>query len=290
MGADAIPDGHLGHLLELSTQVFDPSRAFAERLVSALERKRQHLGLSHGMVTHIDQEADREEILLTAGSGGALAEGETVPLSEMYCRETVAADAGRLVIECASEEGWADDPAYRRFGLETYVGSVVEFGGDRRGTVCFLDETPREESLPAAEIDLVTLLARWASYELARTTGRAGIEAADDRLASLLDPIETDAVDTALEILAHPIRRELVAYLAGVDDPVSVGDLAGHLAATGGIAGEPRERIEIALVHSHLPKLANAGVVAYDERTRELDYRADDAVERVLASVRPLET
>ncbi|WP_424017306.1 winged helix-turn-helix domain-containing protein [Halorientalis pallida] len=289
MAANASPEQHLDHLLDLSTTLLDPGTPLVDRLGAALDRERRYLDLPYGFLTHIDQRADQQDIVLTSGTEGRIEEGETLPLSETYCRKTVETDRGRLTVEVASEEGWADDPAFKRFGLESYVGSAVEVDGDRRGTVCFASEAARQTPFDEFEVEVVALLARWASYELARRTGREPAEPVPDRLSSFLDGVDPSVVDTTFDLLANRTRRELLWYLATADGPTTVDEAAAHLANAGGIPGRSAARIEIALVHSHVPKLASEGVVTYDERTRELDYRPDDAIERVLGCVRPME-
>lgn len=289
MAADASPERHLDHLFDLSSIVFDPGNPLTDRLAAALERESQYLDLPYGFLTHIDQRAGRQDIVLTTGTDGLVEAGETLPLSETYCRKTIETDRGQLTVEAASEEGWADDPAFQRFGIESYVGSTVEFGEERRGTVCFASERPRQRPLEEFEVETVALLARWASYELAHRSGRAPVEPRPDRLATFLEGTEASVVDRALELLCNRTRRELLSYLATATGTVTIDEAAAYLANTGGVPGQSPERIEIALVHSHVPKLAKEGVVAYDARTGELDYRPDDAIERVLSRVHPLE-
>ncbi|AQL42970.1 hypothetical protein BV210_09690 [Halorientalis sp. IM1011] len=289
MAAQRAANGHLEHLLDLSTIVFEPERAFAERLAAALELESQHLDLPYGFLSYIDREAGRQEIVLTTGMETVVEEGETIPLSETYCRKTIATEEGRLAVDAAGEEGWAGDPAYERFGLESYVGSAVEFDGDRRGTVCLAGEEARDEPLGEFEVELVGLLARWASYELAHRTGRTESESDRTQLATFTEPVDATKVDTALDLLADRTRRELLPYLATVDGPISVTEAAAYLANTSGVPGQKPERVEIALVHSHVPKLVSAGVVDYDESDRKLDYRASDGLERLLNRVRTLE-
>ena len=48
--------------------------------------------------------------------------GESCPLSQSYCRKTIEQD-GLLEIQDALAAGWADDPAYDVFELESYMES-----------------------------------------------------------------------------------------------------------------------------------------------------------------------
>lgn len=93
-----------------------------------------------------------------------------------------------------------------------------------------------------------------------------------------------DHQDELFRVLAHPRRRFILQYLQTVETPLPVDELATALVAwedqrTG--ADQPRDErtgIEISLVHSHLPKMADAGVVTYDA-TRQTVMLADGADE-----------
>jgi DNA-binding transcriptional ArsR family regulator len=289
MAAEVPTEQYFDHLADLSDLVLDPETPFSDRLAAALELESEHLDLPYGFLSYIDREGGQQRIVLDHGTEGIAVADKTIPLSETYCRKTIATEEGRLTVDDALEEGWADDPAYERLGLGSYVGSAVEFGGDRRGTVCLASDRPREEPLDEFEVGLVTLLARWASCELAHRAGRTGIEADADRFKVFADPADEATVDRVLDLLADRTRRELLPYLASVGDPVTVSDAAAYLASANGVPGETAERIEVALVHTHVPKLANAGVVDYDEGTGELDYRPTDALERLFDRVRFVE-
>lgn len=43
-----------------------------------------------------------------------------------------------------------------------------------------------------------------------------------------------------------------------------------------------RDQLAVKLVHSHLPKLAEYGVIEYDPRSGTVRYRPDEQVETVL--------
>jgi len=76
--------------------------------------------------------------------------------------------------------------------------------------------------------------------------------------------------DTVLELLANSRRRYVLSTLAGTGMPVTVDDLALGLAAweSGTSPAEVdearRNRLAASLHHVHLPKLSEAGLVAYD--------------------------
>lgn len=70
------------------------------------------------------------------------------------------------------------------------------------------------------------------------------------------------------QLLASDRRRLTLDVLDGRTDPVDIEDLAAGIAARenglGATDEEAIERVMIALHHSHLPKMADLGVIDYD--------------------------
>jgi hypothetical protein len=102
-------------------------------------------------------------------------------------------------------------------------------------------------------------------------------------------------LSAVLRAVSDPRRREVLYYLRE-HDTATIGELARHCAAveTGespeDVPTERYERIRTQLHHTHLPKLTDALVVEYDERTNTVSYSAPpDAVEMVLDVVAQLE-
>lgn len=89
---------------------------------------------------------------------------------------------------------------------------------------------------------------------------------------------------TLFGVLRAPHRRDALRYLLERDDEVTLDELAS---ATASRTGEPSEqrhaRVEIDLHHVHLPRLADAGFLRYDPRSRVIEpLECPAAVEAVL--------
>lgn len=84
------------------------------------------------------------------------------------------------------------------------------------------------------------------------------------------DPAEWKAIDDRFDVLSNHRRRRVLTNLAENDTAV-VGELAEHIAAiendkpAGALSSQERKRVYIALYQSHLPKMADAGIVDYDK-------------------------
>jgi hypothetical protein len=90
-------------------------------------------------------------------------------------------------------------------------------------------------------------------------------------------PRDTDATDTLsvseqCELLASDRRRAMLRYLtARPGETVDRDELVEFLLAHG--EETDRQNIVISLQHVHLPKLADAGVIAYRPNRGQLTYR-----------------
>lgn len=92
------------------------------------------------------------------------------------------------------------------------------------------------------------------------------------------------SLNAMFELLAHHHRRDLLRFLIGADDRIAtVDEIATHLITqeaqrTGRQPGH--DQIETALHHTHLPKLAEAGVIDYTPGDADFDIVGDISAEQ----------
>jgi signal transduction histidine kinase len=206
---------------ELWTQCLDPSVGFDRKLDRLLTSESGRFDLPYGFFTHVDTAEDTQEIVRAHGTHELLQPGRTCPLSNSYCRKTVTQADGRLRVNEALSDGWADDPAYEVFELGSYVGATVETTDGLYGTLCFASSDPRDEPITDREAMLVDMFARWVSYELvARERPGRGT----DRPEQLRNMAELVAHD-----LQNPLTvasSQLTLLHEGVQDAVDRIDVA----------------------------------------------------------------
>jgi len=94
----------------------------------------------------------------------------------------------------------------------------------------------------------------------------------------IADSIGSGVVETETEFhdaLANERRRRALTALREADEPLLLTDLARDVAqretsdGTGRPADETVQRCRISLYHSHLPKLAAAGLLTFDADEKE---------------------
>jgi signal transduction histidine kinase len=163
-----------------------------DRIQSSLELGTRFLDVENGHFTSIDADDDYwRAAVSTDPADGQFAAGTVLELSRTYCRRAVDTDE-QVGLSAASEQGWADDPAYREHGLECYLGTPVRVEGSTVSTVCFVSNDTRE-AFDAVETMFAELLARTIERELEH-------QHAADRLARL---------DEFAGVLSHDLRNPL---------------------------------------------------------------------------------
>lgn len=100
--------------------------------------------------------------------------------------------------------------------------------------------------------------------------------------------------NTVLDLLSEPLRRSLLYCLKDCNaDSIPLDDLVDRVyrrvRAIPAREERDRERITSALVHVHLPKLADVGVISYDADDRTVHYAANPALESCLRYIETLE-
>ncbi|AFZ72184.1 DUF7344 domain-containing protein [Natronobacterium gregoryi] len=103
--------------------------------------------------------------------------------------------------------------------------------------------------------------------------------------------MDTDRLDRTLDALAPARRRTICGTLATRCDVVRVDDLVTALVTSEDDPADERSSLTIALVHDHLPVLADVGLLEYDRTERTVALATDADLWRVeWASESPLES
>jgi predicted transcriptional regulator len=92
-------------------------------------------------------------------------------------------------------------------------------------------------------------------------------------ISSLIDLMPASlSLDDAFDILADQQRRQLLIVLHQLETPERLSALARNLAADAGRSeAADAELLHIRLYHNHVPKLADAGIVSFDEDRRTVE-------------------
>jgi PAS domain S-box-containing protein len=181
---------HRETLRRLHEITADPDRTLEEQFQELLQFGADRLGLDVAFLSRIDTATNHFEIVQARGDHPMIRAGNEADLAETYCRRTVATDTeSPLAIQTASEE-LADDSAFRKYGLGCYLGAEIVVDGERYGTLCFADESPRREEFSSDERTLVDLMAQWVRRSLEQRQSQRELGAARDRFERTLERVD----------------------------------------------------------------------------------------------------
>ena len=157
----------------------------AEKIEKMLRLGLEFFGLDIAIVTHIS--GDQCEIKYVQGEGALPDVGASFPLDQTFCARTIQADEP-IAENYIKESAFANDPGYRTFGFEAYIGCSLLIEGVCDGTVNFVSNTPREHAFTENDRTIIRLFAQWCSTEIFRLRSEAELQFAKDRL---IDAVES---------------------------------------------------------------------------------------------------
>ncbi|MFB6303214.1 MAG: MEDS domain-containing protein [Haloferacaceae archaeon] len=242
-----VPSGHdITELRErerfqrrLYETVADPDRSFEGKLRAVLDLWCDRIDMGLGGLAAVDPATDRFEVEVTNGTHDDLGPGDEYPLSETYCRETVAA---RDTVAITDPAGFEDSLCHEQFGVGSYLGAYIELDGADDRTFWFVSSEPREEGFSEFERTFHHLIGQWIQYELQHQH--------DTDTLTALNDLNGIARDINRELVQQPTREEIeavvcehlaasdsydLAWIGALDDPAgeivpsTTANIDGHL-------------------------------------------------------------
>lgn len=245
-------DSELAYVQRLWRTLLAPNIDPRDRLEQLFEHETVEFDLKFAFLSRIDLENESQRFEVAHGPHEMLKPGTTIPLPETYCRRTIADPEGTLAVSDALAEGWGGDPAYEAFGLESYLGTTISVDNVLYGTLCFADTAGRDEPIRDEEKTIVEIHGQWVEYIL--TLGPPLRETRVDTIEGRA--VSSDAIDSMMGALESRTRRVILMTLLGAPTEISIDTLERRV---------NDENARIRLLHSELPRLANAGYIRWDE-------------------------
>lgn len=146
---------------------------------AALDVGTDYLRVPIGFLTRIRD--GKQAIRQSTGDHERIQPGETCPLDDAYCRQTVETP-GTLSVQDAGASAKISQRAVDAFGLGTYIGAKVVVNGDTYGTVCFGDTEVREQAFSEAEELFVELFAKLVGRSFEQRSHERQLEARKERV------------------------------------------------------------------------------------------------------------
>ncbi|WP_136601658.1 PAS domain S-box protein [Salinigranum halophilum] len=190
----------------------DRNRPVEEAIAQALDAGIDRLSVSIGFLTEITDDRQTITTVQTTEPADSVAVGDSCPLDQAYCRQTVRQDSP-LCVQDAVTSSDVSEVAYETFGLDTYIGAKVVTGDDVHGTVCFADTEPRPEPFPEADQLFVELLARLVGGALERREYEETLTAQNERLRTETERAQRIA-DTTFDLLFRITPDTQLTYVS----------------------------------------------------------------------------
>ncbi len=160
--------------------------SFEEKTHELLSVGAEQFGLPLGVLAEVD--GDHYRIAQSVSPGDSLAPGTAFATCDMYCAEALTlADA--VSFEAAGMTDRRDTSAYRRYGLEAYLGAPVRVNGAVWGTLCFAGPQAHPRLFTSGDRELLRLMAQWVGGEIARRQAEDAIRESEERFRTAIASI-----------------------------------------------------------------------------------------------------
>jgi len=172
------------------------------------------LGAPHGLVSIIDEEADRQYFKSSSGLTGALSVKRQTPLSQSLCKFVRDGDCFLSITNASADPRVHTHPAHVDLGINAYLGHPIHLPcGTPIGSLCVFDGEARQWT--ETDIDWLSELAGCADDAISRLASLRDAEDARRNAARA-----ASARNLFLSGLNHEIRTSLNSIL-GLTDALS---------------------------------------------------------------------
>lgn len=213
----------------------DPSLSFEQSRRAILELGRSYFAMPLGLISNIDDEAF--EIREAIDVNGDVHPGDTHPTTETFCSEIVAR-RGPYATDRLSDSAMCEHPAFRRFGLGSYIGAPLYLQGEFIGTIAFC--SPRSTGgFTDEHLKIVAMFAQWLSHEIERNQALVELQQAHARLQQIATQDELTGLGNRRQLTeyfnreqsrAERYSRPLSVSLVDFDHFKQLNDQYGHAA------------------------------------------------------------
>ncbi|WP_076540134.1 sensor domain-containing diguanylate cyclase [Shewanella sp. UCD-KL21] len=160
------------------------NKGFEYQLIELLKMGLERFDLDIGILSKIDNSKYVVKYCVTPDEVPLKPE-DSFDLDETYCSITCHAQAPVGIEYMGKDDALAVHPAYKAFGLESYIGIPIRLNGELYGTLNFSSPTPYPRTFRDVDIDALQLMASWVEVELIRREQEAQLKALNKELYHL---------------------------------------------------------------------------------------------------------
>ena len=173
--AQRVSESAIRELYEITSRKAAP---FDQQIRELLDLGRRRFQLPIAAFTTV--KGDQLELTAVRSDRPIAEEGTLLPLCNI-CGQTLRMNKS-VAIEHVSKSDWKDGPACTFLQFESYLGTSLSIGGQRFGTICFMDYTPYGGRFSEADKDFLLLMARWITRELERRNSERTLQEQEEAL------------------------------------------------------------------------------------------------------------
>ena len=160
--------------------------SFEEKTEEMLHLGAEQFDLPLGVLARV--QGDVYHVVQSVSPGNVIPAGTEYATCDTYCAEAL-----KLSDVVSFEEAGAterrDLPAYRKFGLEAYLGTPVRVNGEVWGTLCFAGRQAHPRLFTSGDRELLRLMAQWVGGEIARRQAEDTIKESEERFRTAIASI-----------------------------------------------------------------------------------------------------
>jgi PAS domain S-box-containing protein len=170
-----VSESAIRELYEITSRKTAP---FDQQIQELLNLGRRRFQLPIAAFTTV--KGDQLELTAVRSDRPIAEEGTLLPLCNI-CGQTLEMNES-VAIEHVSKSDWKDGPACLFLQFESYLGTSLSVGGQRFGTICFMDYAPYRGRFSEADRDFLLLMARWITRELERRNSERTLQEQEEAL------------------------------------------------------------------------------------------------------------
>lgn len=141
----------------------NPELTGHEQIKQGLKIASNYLELPIGIISEIRKPDYIVREYFLEEDDGSLFVNQKFEFEKTYCDITYRLDS-KIAVNHFSQSEHARHPAYKIFGLESYIGTAYFVNGEKRGTVNFSSPNPRAVDFDSYDLEFIDLFAKFIGF------------------------------------------------------------------------------------------------------------------------------